>query len=105
MKAKIKYKVVPNLPSQLEPLRRLAYNLCFTWKGEIRDLFKRIDPRLWVACRRNPVLMLGLVSQDRLDELSRDQGFLAQLERVSQKFDRNLSQPRIQAMDYCPEVP
>lgn len=105
MKAKIKYKVVPNLPSQLEPLRRLAYNLCFTWKGEIRDLFKRIDPRLWVACRRNPVLMLGLVSQDRLDELSRDQGFLAQLERVSQNFDRYLSQPRIQAMDYCPEVP
>ena len=47
--------------------------------------------------------MLGLVSQERLDEMSRDQGFLAQLERVKEDFDRYLSQPRIQAMDYCPE--
>ena len=105
MKAKIKYNVVPNLPPQLETLRRLAYNLCFSWKGEIRDLFQRINPGLWVACRHNPVLMLGLVSQQRLDELSGDQGFLAQLERVRQDFDRYLSQPRIQAMHYCPEVP
>jgi len=105
MKAKIKYNVIPNLPPQLESLRRLAYNLCFSWKGEIRDLFQRIDPRLWEECGHNPVLMLGLVSQDRLDELSSDQGFLAQLEQVSQDFDRYLSQPRIQAMDYLPEVP
>ncbi|MBC8461349.1 MAG: DUF3417 domain-containing protein, partial [Deltaproteobacteria bacterium] len=105
MKAKIKYNVIPNLPQQLESLRRLAYNLCFGWKGEIRDLFQRIGPRLWEECGHNPVLMLGLVSQDRLDELSSDQGFLAQLEQVSQDFDRYLSQPRIQAMDYHPEVP
>lgn len=105
MKAKIKYNVVPNIPPQLETLRRLGYNFCFSWKSEIRDLFQRIDPRLWEDCKHNPVLMLGLVSQERLDELSRDQGFLAQLERVSQDFDRYISQPRIQAMDYCPEVP
>ncbi len=105
MKAKIKYNVIPNLPQQLESLRRLAYNLCFGWKGEIRDLFQRIGPRLWEECGHNPVLMLGLVSQDRLDELSSDQGFQAQLEQVSQDFDRYLSQPRIQAMDYLPDVP
>lgn len=105
MKAKIKYTVVPNLPRQLETLRRLAYNLCFSWKGEIRDIFQRIDPKLWVECGHNPVLMLGLLGQDRLDELSRDQGFLAQLDRVGQNFDRYLSKPRIQTMDYCAEVP
>ena len=105
MKAKIKYSVVPNLPPQLEVLRRLAYNLCFSWKDEIRALFQRIDPGLWVDCGRNPVLMLGLVSQDRLNELSRDHGFLAQLEQVGRDFDRYLSQPRIQAGDYSPEVP
>jgi starch phosphorylase len=105
MKPKIKYHIVPNLPPQLETLRHLAYNLCYSWRGEIRDLFQRIDPGLWVACKHNPVLLLGLVSQERLDDISRDQGFLAQLERISQDFDRYLSQPRIQAMDYCPEVP
>jgi starch phosphorylase len=105
MKAKIKYNVVPNIPIELEVLRRLAYNLCFSWKDEIQDLFQRIDRRLWEECGHNPVLMLGLVSQDRLDELSRDQNFLAQLDRVTQNFDRYLSQPRIQAQEYYPEMP
>ena len=103
MKPKIKYSVVPNLPRQVEALRRLAYNVCFSWKGEIRELFHRIDPALWVACRHNPVLMLGLVSQERLDALSNDQGFLAQLARVTENFERYISQPRINAADYSPD--
>lgn len=105
MKAKVKYNVVPNLPPRLEILRDLAYNLCFSWKDELWDLFQRLDPGLWVECRHNPVFMLGLISQDRLDELSRDQGFVAQLERLGQDFDRYISQPRVQAEDFCPEVP
>ncbi len=100
MKAKIQYNVVSKLPSQLESLRKLAYNLCFSWKGEIRDIFQRIDPRLWMECGHNPVLMLGLVGQERLDELIHDPGFMAQLERVNEDFERYLSQPRIQAEDY-----
>ncbi len=105
MKAKIKYNVTPQLPEQIEALRRLSHNVCFSWKGEIRDLFKRIDPWLWEECKHNPVAMLGLVSQARLDELSRDQGFLAQLERIDQDFERYHSQPRINVVDYCSEVP
>ncbi|MBN1907278.1 MAG: alpha-glucan family phosphorylase [Deltaproteobacteria bacterium] len=102
MKPLKKYNVVPNLPITLEPLRKLAYNLRFSWRGEIRDIFRRIDPGLWTECRHNPVLMLGLVSQERLVELSKDQGFMALLERVSQDFDRYLSRPRIQSLDYLP---
>jgi starch phosphorylase len=105
MKAKIKYKVIPNIPPDLEGLSRLAYNLCFSWKDEIQDLFQRIDPRLWEECGHNPVLLLGLVSQERLNELSRDHNFLAQLERLIQNLNRYLSQPRILAEDYYPEMP
>jgi len=105
MKAKIKYKVVPNIPKEIETLRRLAFNLCFSWKDEIQYLFQRIDPRLWEQCGHNPVLLLGLVSQERLNELSRDHNFLAQLEQVSQNFDRYISQPRIMAEDYYPQIP
>ena len=105
MKPKARYNVVPKLPPQLEILRRLAYNICFSWKEEIREIFQRIDSGLWAECRHNPVLMLGLVNQKRLDELSVDQGFVAQLERTGEDFDRYLSQPRIQASDYCSEQP
>ena len=31
-------------------MRRLSYNLCFSWKDEIRDLFQRIDPGMWEEC-------------------------------------------------------
>ena len=105
MRVKIKYKVVPNIPPELEALRRLAYNLFFSWKDEIQDLFQRIDPRLWEEVGHNPVLMLGLISQDRLNELSRDPSFISQLEQLSQSFSRYLSQPRIPAKDYYPEMP
>ena len=105
MKPKIKYNVISKLPPQLETLRKLAYNVCFSWKGDIRDIFQRIDPGLWLKCGHNPVLMLGLVSQERLDELSRDQGFIAQLERVNQDFERYLSQPQIQSDDYYSKDP
>jgi len=105
MKPRIKYKVVPNIPKEIEPLQRLAYNLCFSWKDEIQDLFQRLDPRLWEECGHNPVLLLGLVSQERLNELSRDRNFLAQLEGLTQSFDRYISQPRILAEDYYPAMP
>jgi starch phosphorylase len=105
MKPRIKYKVVPNIPKEIEPLQRLAYNLCFSWKDEIQDLFQRLDPGLWEECRHNPVLLLGLVSQERLNELSRDHNFLAQLERLTQNFERYISRPRILAEDYYPAMP
>jgi len=103
MKPKIKYDVVPNLPENLTVLKRLAYNLLFSWNDDIKDLFHRMDPGLWSSCNQNPVLMLGLLGQGRLDELSGDQGFLAQIERVTRDFERYLSQPHLQAADYFDE--
>jgi glycogen phosphorylase len=105
MKAKIKYKVTPNIPKGIEVLHTLSYNICFSWKDDIKDLFQRIDPRLWEKCGHNPVHLLGLVSQERLNELSRDNNFLAQLEQITQNFNRYLSQPRILAKDYDPKMP
>lgn len=101
MKPKITYDVVPNIPEKMDILKRLAYNLLFSWNDDIKDLFHRMDPGLWAACKQNPVLMLGLLSQERLDELAMDQGFLAQCERVTRDFERYLSQPRLQTADYC----
>ena len=105
MKPKIKYTVIPNLPEQIESLRRLSYNVCFSWKREIGDLFQRVDPRLWDECNHNPVLLLGLVSQERLDDLARDQGFLTQLERISLDFERYHSQPIIIPDGYSSKTP
>ncbi len=104
MKPKREYRIVPRLPQELEQLRPLANNLLFSWRAEIRDLFKRLDPGLWSQTGHNPVALLGLVSQARLNELARDQSFLGQLNRVYQESARYLSQPRVRSSDYLPEA-
>ena len=83
-------EVVPFLPPELECLRELAYNLRWTWDHETVNLFTRLDRQLWESTEHNPVLMLGTISQERLDEAAQDDAFLAQLDRICQKNDRYL---------------
>uniref|UniRef100_B8HS94 glycogen phosphorylase n=1 Tax=Cyanothece sp. (strain PCC 7425 / ATCC 29141) TaxID=395961 RepID=B8HS94_CYAP4 len=86
------FNVSPALPERLEPLRRLAYNLYWSWNNEASDLFYRLDRDLWESSRHNPVLLLGTISQQRLLEILNDEGFLAQMDRVSQQFDDYLNE-------------
>jgi len=82
------FTVVPSLPTKLEHLRDLAYNLWWCWNLEAVDLFRRLDRELWEESGHNPVLMLGAIKQERLEEAAEDDGFLAHLERIAQRFDR-----------------
>jgi starch phosphorylase len=86
------FNVSPFLPKQLETLRKLAYNLHWDWNVETKDLFRRLDRDLWESSRHNPVLMLGTISQARLQEVAEDEGFLAQMERASQQLDNYLNE-------------
>ncbi len=84
------FNVTPALPKRLEPLRKLAYNLHWTWSVESTSLFRRLDHDLWDASRHNPVLMLGTISQERLQEAAEDEGFLAQLDRAARQLENYL---------------
>ena len=86
------FTVVPALPDKLQRLRELAYNILWSWDHETIDLFRRLDRDLWEESGHNPVRMLGTIAQDRLERAARDDGFLAQLERVCQRFDRYMAQ-------------
>ncbi|NWF68390.1 MAG: alpha-glucan family phosphorylase [Chloroflexi bacterium] len=83
--------VIPNLPQQLSRLHDLAYNLRWAWDHETVLLFRRLDPDLWVATGRNPVWMLGLVSQERLNAVCDDPAFLVHYNRVLQSLDNYMS--------------
>ncbi|WP_008315109.1 alpha-glucan family phosphorylase [Leptolyngbya sp. PCC 6406] len=85
------FNVVPSLPARLEGLRTLAYNLQWDWDVDTIELFRRLDSDLWESSRYNPVLMLGTISQQRLQEVAEDEGFLAQLERALQRMEDYLS--------------
>lgn len=85
------YHVIPSLPKNLEPLREIAYNLYWTWNHDAKELFRRLDTDLWIKTNHNPVMMLGTISQVRLEEVSNDDGFKAYLNRVYQKFQNYLN--------------
>jgi glycogen phosphorylase len=72
----------PRLPGSLQPLQALARNLRWTWRPTLRVLFETIDPAVWAETGGNPVEILRRAPSGRLEELSRDEGFLARLSAV-----------------------
>ncbi|MGK7909406.1 MAG: alpha-glucan family phosphorylase [Synechococcus sp.] len=90
MKALRTFRITPYLPEVLVPLQQLAHNMQFSWNGESRRLFQRMDPQLWEDCQHNPVKLLGSLPQQRLNELKADEGFLAHMQRVQQQLQAYL---------------
>ncbi len=83
--------VVPNLPEPLTRLRELAYNLRWSWDHDTIGLFRRLDRELWETTAHNPVWMLGLIDQARLEALCDDPAFMAQFHRVCNAFDEYMN--------------
>jgi starch phosphorylase len=86
------YNVVPVLPESLSPLTEIAYNLYWSWDPDLVRLFERVDPRLWHETGHNPVRLLALASQDRLEELAEDEGFLNHLKELVRRFRTYMTQ-------------
>ncbi len=85
------FHVAPSLPPRLEPLRKIAYNLWWAWNHDAIELFRRLDSELWETSGHNPVLMLGSISQAKLEAAGRDEAFLAHVERVARDLENYLS--------------
>jgi len=86
------FRVVPRIPEKLQGLRELAYNLLWAWDEEIRALFLRLDRELWESTAQNPVLMLGRISQERLDDRAQDDGYRAFHDRVLARYRSYLTE-------------
>ena len=85
------FNVTPTLPASLAPLRKLAENIHWDWDVGTIDLFKRLDPDLWVSSRYNPILMLSTISQDRLQAVAADGGFVAQMNHAVERLEQYLN--------------
>ena len=82
------HTVKPRLEGELAALDSIARNLWLSWNFDAVSLFIRIDPDAWAASGQNPVKMLGMVNQDRFDQLAQDDSFIASLNDVKQRFER-----------------
>ena len=88
------FTVKPNIPARLKTLEELARNLWISWNYEAIMLFMRLDYDVWLSSRQNPVRMLGMVPQEKLEQAARDDSFLAALDTVWAKFQRYLAAER-----------
>ncbi len=79
--------VNPQLPKRIEKLGIIANNLWWTWNAEFLRLFRKIDADLWENCAKNPVKFLKLVSQEKLEKVSKDIMFLREYDKIAEDFE------------------
>jgi len=76
------------LPPQLDGLRRLSYNLYWSWHPRVKYLYNRIDPASWTR-HRNPIPVIsGPVAWTPILE---DSAFMAEYEDIIAEFDRYMT--------------
>ncbi|MGM0476627.1 MAG: alpha-glucan family phosphorylase [Pseudomonadota bacterium] len=80
-------EVQPRTPEGLERLHDLADDLLYSWDRQVRGLFYRLDASLWEACGHNPKVFLRRVSQETLEQASRDRIFMEDYNRVLSVYD------------------
>jgi starch phosphorylase len=81
------FEVVSELPEPLRPLKKLAYNLRWTWHHETRELFREVDRTLWEDVEHNPVELINRLPPERVLRLVGDQLFLAKLKMCEESLD------------------
>ena len=59
------FQVVPSIPKPLQFIETLARNMWWCWNKDAIELFRRIEPALWVEAGRNPIFFLSKISQRR----------------------------------------
>ncbi len=86
------FQVFPSLPKPIRFLGVLSRNLWWSWKQDAIELFRRVDPRLWEECGRNPIVFATHISQERFEQLAEDETFISHLKRVKDHYkDRVLA--------------
>ena len=68
-------------------LADISQNLWWSWQLDARELFHRIDRRLWEGTRHNAVQFLRQVSPERLEENAQDPISLERYDRVVRRFE------------------
>ena len=86
------FEVLPDVPEPLQPLVELSHNLWWVWNYDAVELFRRLDRDLWQTVYHNPVKLLGTISQEKLANAAKDDGYLAHLNRVYAAFKHHIEE-------------
>jgi starch phosphorylase len=79
------------IPSRIQGLSELAYNLWWSWHPEARSLFKSLDRALWKTTIHNPVQLLYQIPPFRLVAAAEDVDFLQKYDSLIARFIKGIS--------------
>ena len=75
-----------HIPAELKKLDELAHNLWWSWNPECVNLFRCLDKDLYKDVGKNPIEQLSMLGFDRLSKVSKDEKFIAEMDRVYKNF-------------------
>ena len=82
------------LPENLKKLQEIAYNLWWVWNSDAKNIFRAIDNEVWHQAQSNPIMLLNMISYDKMVELSKDKKFMAQLDATYNEFRQYMDTPK-----------
>ena len=82
-----RFSEIDNLPSTLQALDTISKNFYWSWNPDGVELFRELDPDLWIKYEQNPRLLLKNVSELRLWQKALDQDYVRKVETFAEKFD------------------
>lgn len=83
-----------NLPKNLNKLQEIATNLWWVWNSDAKNIFRCIDLDAWHQAQSNPIVLLNTISYERMLELSKDNKFMAQLDKTYAEFRAYMDEPK-----------
>lgn len=86
--------VQKNIPERLAPLEELSMNLWWVWNPDAEELFESIDPSVWQESEKNPILLLEMISYNRLLKLESDESFIKKMNGVYQNFKAYMAEKK-----------
>ena len=84
--------VKSKLPSELTCLEKIAKNLWWVWNSEATELFNDIDPVLWKKCGGNPVLLLEMISYERLEQVTKNDDLMIRIKSVCAAYQKYMDE-------------
>ena len=80
------FTVKAKMPEKLERLEEIAHNLWWVWNVDAKALYRSMDPDLWRSLRHNPIALLEQIKLERLNQLVKDEVFMAELDKVYTEY-------------------
>ncbi len=83
-----------NLPESLKKLQEIAYNLWWVWNSDAKNIFRYIDLESWHRAQSNPIMLLNIMSYERMMQLTEDKHFMEQLDKTYADFRAYMDTPK-----------